>query len=212
MRTQLGVGVGCDALSIPYAMPAESLCIGVFVGYKSQGTTAIGCAARVSKRGQGLLIYIYPKATAHVTPPMSYLRPFTSRPHSCATFSRIGHPIHLPGLLWNKKLATGRVPCMQYLVQQELLGVEKGTTKGQTAIRRCTPLALPWFDHRKGGRNCLVPGKNLRFLLLGHRQVPVLARASALRPPPHPPPPSPPRARSRAPPPGGQVGSGQPYF
>jgi hypothetical protein len=47
MRTQLGVGVGCDALSIPYVMPAESLCDGSFVGYKSQGTAAIGCAARM---------------------------------------------------------------------------------------------------------------------------------------------------------------------
>jgi hypothetical protein len=47
MRTQLGVGVGCDDLSIPYAMPAESLCVGAFVGYKSQGTIAIGCVARM---------------------------------------------------------------------------------------------------------------------------------------------------------------------
>jgi hypothetical protein len=60
IRTQLGVGVGCDALSIPYAMPAESLCVGAFVGYKSQGTTAIGCVARMC----GGEIWVVPGSTA----------------------------------------------------------------------------------------------------------------------------------------------------
>jgi hypothetical protein len=40
-NAKLGVGVGCDAISIPHAMPADSLCVGAFVGHISQGTTAI---------------------------------------------------------------------------------------------------------------------------------------------------------------------------
>jgi hypothetical protein len=60
VRTQLGVGVGCDALSVPYAMPAESICVHAFVGYKSQGTTAIGCVARMC----GGEIWVVPGSTA----------------------------------------------------------------------------------------------------------------------------------------------------
>jgi hypothetical protein len=54
------VGVGCDALSIPYAMPAESLCVGAFVGYKLQDTAAIRCVARMF----GGEIWVVPGSTA----------------------------------------------------------------------------------------------------------------------------------------------------
>jgi hypothetical protein len=33
MRTQLGVEDGRDVVSVPYAMPVESRCVGAFVGY-----------------------------------------------------------------------------------------------------------------------------------------------------------------------------------
>jgi hypothetical protein len=42
MRTQLGVEDGRGVVSVPYAMPLGSLCVGAFVGHRSLGTTAIG--------------------------------------------------------------------------------------------------------------------------------------------------------------------------
>ena len=47
MRATLGVEDGRDVVSVPYAMPVEPLCVGAFIGYRSSGTTAIGCVTRV---------------------------------------------------------------------------------------------------------------------------------------------------------------------
>jgi hypothetical protein len=63
MRTQL--------VSVPYAMPVEPrLWVGAFVGYRSLGTTAIGCVTRV----RGGEIWVVPGSAAPRDPSVQRLR------------------------------------------------------------------------------------------------------------------------------------------
>ena len=48
MREKLGATCSQESVGVHYPMPAASLCVGAFVGYKCQGTTAVlGCAVRI---------------------------------------------------------------------------------------------------------------------------------------------------------------------
>jgi hypothetical protein len=70
MRAKLGVEDGRDVVSVPYAMPAEPLCVGAFIGYMSSGTTAIGCVTRV-RDGE---IWVVPGSVAPRNPGVQRLR------------------------------------------------------------------------------------------------------------------------------------------
>jgi hypothetical protein len=70
IRTQLDVEDGRDVVSVPYAMPVESLCVGAFVGCRSLGTTTIGCVTRVHD-GE---IWVVPDSTAPKDPGVQRLR------------------------------------------------------------------------------------------------------------------------------------------
>ena len=47
MREKLGATCSQESVGVHYPMPAASLCVGAFVGYKYQGTTAVGCVVRI---------------------------------------------------------------------------------------------------------------------------------------------------------------------
>jgi hypothetical protein len=47
MRKKLGPACSQESVGVHYPMPAAPLCVGAFVGYKCQGTTAVGCAVRI---------------------------------------------------------------------------------------------------------------------------------------------------------------------
>jgi len=52
MREKLGATCSQESVGVHYPMPAASLCVGAFVGYKYQGTTAVGCVVRIGDVGK----------------------------------------------------------------------------------------------------------------------------------------------------------------